>query len=126
MAAARARRRDPHRCRDRRPAPAVQRAIPQHPPGEAGWPLTAARAAPAGQDHRTGGWVSFMHPPRDYFMAAMSDAGRAASGEHAAWLRQLPAGGVLIAGGPCPGRVSTGHRGLRGTRPGEGTAHRGR
>ncbi|HEY6279469.1 MAG TPA: YciI family protein [Streptosporangiaceae bacterium] len=55
-----------------------------------------------------GEWVFFMHPPRDDFIATMSDAERAAFGTHAAWLGQLMADGVLIAAGPCLGRTNTG------------------
>jgi uncharacterized protein YciI len=53
-------------------------------------------------------WVFFMHPPRDDFIATMSDAERAAFEAHAAWLRKLLADGVLIAAGPCLGRINTG------------------
>jgi uncharacterized protein YciI len=53
-------------------------------------------------------WVFFMHPPREDFIATMSDAEQAAFGAHAAWLRQLLADGVLIAAGPCLGRTNTG------------------
>ena len=49
-----------------------------------------------------------MHPPRDNFIATMSDAERAAFEAHAIWLRQLLADGVLIAAGPCLGRMNTG------------------
>ena len=38
----------------------------------------------------------------------MSGAEWAAFDAHAAWLRKLMAGGLLIAAGPCLGRVSTG------------------
>jgi uncharacterized protein YciI len=53
-------------------------------------------------------WVLFMHPPREDFIATMSDAERAAFEAHAAWLRALLADGVLIAAGPCLGPVNTG------------------
>ncbi len=53
-------------------------------------------------------WVYFMHPPRDDFMATMTDAERSAFEAHAAWLRGLLAEGVLIAAGPCLGQVNTG------------------
>ena len=53
-------------------------------------------------------WVFFMHPPRDDFIATMTAAERAAFDEHAAWLRALLADDVLIAAGPCLGRVNTG------------------
>jgi len=50
----------------------------------------------------------FMHPPRDDFMATMTDAERSAFGAHAAWLRKLLADGVLIVSSPCLGQVNTG------------------
>jgi carbonic anhydrase/acetyltransferase-like protein (isoleucine patch superfamily)/uncharacterized protein YciI len=53
-------------------------------------------------------WVLFMHPPREDFIATMSSAERAAFDAHGAWLRKLLADGVLIAAGPCLGRVNTG------------------
>jgi uncharacterized protein YciI len=53
-------------------------------------------------------WVFFMHPPRDDFMATMAGAERSAFEAHAAWLRGLLADGVLIAAGPCLGKVNTG------------------
>ncbi|MBV9382618.1 MAG: hypothetical protein JOY82_10460 [Streptosporangiaceae bacterium] len=53
-------------------------------------------------------WVFFMHPPRDDFMATMSDHERSAFDAHAAWLRRLLADGVLVVAGPCLGRVNTG------------------
>ncbi len=53
-------------------------------------------------------WVFFMHPPRDDFMATMTGAERSAFEAHAAWLRTLLADGVLIAAGPCLGKVNTG------------------
>ena len=55
-----------------------------------------------------GEWVFFMHPPRDDFIATMTDAERSAFGAHAAWLRKLLADGVLIVAGPCLGQVNTG------------------
>ena len=53
-------------------------------------------------------WVLFMHPPRDDFIATMTDAERSAFDAHAAWLRTLLADGVLIVAGPCLGQVNTG------------------
>jgi uncharacterized protein YciI len=53
-------------------------------------------------------WVFFMHPPRDDFMATMTDAERSAFEAHAAWLRGLLGEGVLIVAGPCLGKVNTG------------------
>jgi uncharacterized protein YciI len=63
---------------------------------------------PEWQDRRVSEWVFFMHPPRDDFIATMTDAERAAFDEHAVWLYQLLADGVLIVAGPCLGRVNTG------------------
>src|SRR5215469_8395330 len=60
------------------------------------------------KDRRVSEWVFFMHPPRDDFMATMTDAERSAFEAHAAWLRGLLAEGVLIAAGRCLGEVSTG------------------
>jgi hypothetical protein len=45
-----------------------------------------------------GEWVLFLHPPREDFIATMSDAERAAFQAHAAWLRQLLASGVGASG----------------------------
>ena len=53
-------------------------------------------------------WVFFMHPPRDDFIATMIDGERSAFDAHAAWLRKLLADGLLIASGPCLGKVNTG------------------
>jgi uncharacterized protein YciI len=53
-------------------------------------------------------WVFFMHPPRDDFIATMTDAERSAFDAHAVWLRGLLADGALIAAGPCLGQVNTG------------------
>jgi uncharacterized protein YciI len=53
-------------------------------------------------------WVFFMHPPRDDFIATMTDAERSAFDAHAAWLRQQLADGTLILAGPCLGQVNTG------------------
>jgi uncharacterized protein YciI len=55
-----------------------------------------------------GEWIFFMHPLRDDFIATMTDAERAAFEAHASWLRKLLADGVLIAAGPCLGRINTG------------------
>jgi hypothetical protein len=49
-----------------------------------------------------------MHPPRDDFIATMTDAERSAFDGHAAWLRKQMADGVLIVSGPCLGQVNTG------------------
>lgn len=49
-----------------------------------------------------------MHPPRDDFIATMTDAEHSAFDSHADWLRELLADGVLIVAGPCLGRVNTG------------------
>jgi uncharacterized protein YciI len=63
---------------------------------------------PGWEDRRVSEWVFFVHPPRDDFMATMTEAERSAFKAHAAWLRELLAGGALIAAGPCLGKVSTG------------------
>ena len=46
------------------------------------------------EDRRVSEWVLFMHPPRDDFIATMTDAERAA-----------------FVTGPCLGQVNTGRRG---------------
>jgi len=53
-------------------------------------------------------WVFFMYPPRDDFIATMTDAERSAFDAHAGWLRKLLADDVLIVPGPCLGQVNTG------------------
>jgi hypothetical protein len=45
-------------------------------------------------------WVFFMHPPRDDFIATMTDTERSAFDAHAGRLRTLLADGVLIMAGP--------------------------
>jgi uncharacterized protein YciI len=70
--------------------------------------VRARRGLPGWKDRSVSEWVFFMHPPRDDFMATMTDAERSAFGAHASWLRGLLAEGVLIAAGPCLGRVNTG------------------
>jgi uncharacterized protein YciI len=67
------------------------------PPQAAGW-----------KDQRVSEWVFFMHPPRDDFIATMTDAERSAFEAHAAWLRRLLDEGVLITAGPCLGTINTG------------------
>jgi len=49
-----------------------------------------------------------MHPPRDDFMATMTDGERSAFEAHAAWRRNLLTEGVLIVSGPCLGKINTG------------------
>jgi len=49
-----------------------------------------------------------MHPPRDDFVATMTDGERAAFEAHATWLRSLLTEGVLIVSGPCLGKINTG------------------
>jgi uncharacterized protein YciI len=49
-----------------------------------------------------------MHPPRDDFITTMTDGERSAFDAHAGWLRQLLADGLLIASGPCLGKINTG------------------
>jgi uncharacterized protein YciI len=70
--------------------------------------VTARRGLLGWKDRRVSEWVFFMHPPRDDFIATMTDAERSAFAAHAAWLRNLLAGGVLIVAGPCLGQVNTG------------------
>jgi uncharacterized protein YciI len=70
--------------------------------------VRAHRELPGWKDRSVSEWVFFMHPPRDDFMATMTDAERSAFEAHAAWLRGLLADGVLIAAGPCLGAVNTG------------------
>jgi uncharacterized protein YciI len=53
-------------------------------------------------------WIFFMHPPRDDFVATMTDGERAAFEAHATWLRSLLTEGVLIVSGPCLGKINTG------------------
>jgi hypothetical protein len=48
-----------------------------------------------------------MHPPRDDFIATMTDAEHSAFDAHAGWLRTLLADGVLIVAGPCLGQALT-------------------
>jgi len=55
-----------------------------------------------------GEWIFFMHHLRDDFMATMNHAERAAFAAHAASLRKRLAAGVLMAAGPCLGRINTG------------------
>jgi hypothetical protein len=64
--------------------------------------------------------VLFMHPPREDFIATMSDAERAAFDAHAAWLRGLLADGLLTASGPRLGWVNTGIAIFETAREGEG------
>jgi uncharacterized protein YciI len=52
-------------------------------------------------------WVFFGHPPRDDFIATMTDTERSAFDAHAGRLRTLLADGVLIMAGPCLGQVNT-------------------
>jgi uncharacterized protein YciI len=49
-------------------------------------------------------WVDFMHPPRDDFMATITDDERATFEAHAARLQSLLAEGVLVVSGPVSGR----------------------
>ena len=70
--------------------------------------MTAPRPLSGWKDRRVSEWVFFMHPPRDDFIATMTDAERSAFDAHAGWLRALLADGVLIVAGPCLGQVNTG------------------
>jgi hypothetical protein len=51
--------------------------------------VTAHRGLLGWKDRRVSEWVLFMHPPRDDFIATMTDAERSAFGAHAGWLRKL-------------------------------------
>jgi uncharacterized protein YciI len=53
-------------------------------------------------------WIYFLHAPRENFAATMTDAERAAWGEHFARLQRLLADGTLILAGPTLGSVNTG------------------
>jgi uncharacterized protein YciI len=66
-------------------------------------------------------WIFFMHPPRDDFIATMTDAERSAFA-HVGWLSKLLADGVLIVASPCLGQVNTGI--VTFEAPGEQTARR--
>jgi uncharacterized protein YciI len=70
--------------------------------------MSGYRGLLGGKDRRVSEWVLFMHPPRDDFIATMTDAERSAFDAHAGWLRTLLADGVLIVSGPCLGQINTG------------------
>jgi uncharacterized protein YciI len=70
--------------------------------------VTGRRGLLGWKDRSVSEWVFFMHPPRDDFVATMTDAERSAFAAHTAWLRNLLADGVLIVAGPCLGQVNTG------------------
>jgi uncharacterized protein YciI len=53
-------------------------------------------------------WIYFIHPPRDDFMATITDAERATFGRHFEHLERLLAEGTLVLAGPTLGRVNTG------------------
>ena len=53
-------------------------------------------------------WIYFIHPPRDDFMATITDAERDTFGRHADHLERLFAEGTLVLAGPTFGRVNTG------------------
>jgi len=53
-------------------------------------------------------WIYFLHPPRERFAETMTDAERAAFGQHFGYLEGLLAAGTLILAGPTLGPVNTG------------------
>jgi uncharacterized protein YciI len=53
-------------------------------------------------------WIFFLHPPRNNFIATMTDEERSAFAAHAAWLKELHEKGALILSGPCLGPINTG------------------
>ena len=53
-------------------------------------------------------WIYFLHVPREDFAATMTDAEKAAWGEHFERLNAMLADGTLILAGPTLGRINTG------------------
>ena len=53
-------------------------------------------------------WIYFIHPPREYFAATMTDEEREVWGRHFERLQRLLAEGTLILAGPTLGSVNTG------------------
>jgi len=53
-------------------------------------------------------WIYFIHPPRDDFMATITDAERETFGRHADHLERLLREGTLVLAGPTLGPVNTG------------------
>jgi uncharacterized protein YciI len=64
------------------------------------------RAAP--QSAGVAEWIAFLHAPREDFAATMTDAERAAWGEHFERLQRLVAEGVVVMAGPTLGPDNTG------------------
>jgi uncharacterized protein YciI len=54
------------------------------------------------------GWAYFLHPPRDNFVATMTDSELATWGRHFEWLGGLLAEGRLVLAGASGGQVNTG------------------
>jgi uncharacterized protein YciI len=53
-------------------------------------------------------WIYFIHPPRDNFVATMTDAEKEAWGRHFERMKRLLADGTLILAGPTLGATNTG------------------
>jgi uncharacterized protein YciI len=53
-------------------------------------------------------WIYFIHPPRDNFVATMTDAEKAAWGRHFERMKRLLADGTLVLAGPTLGATNTG------------------
>ena len=53
-------------------------------------------------------WIYMLHPPRDNFMATMTDDEKAAWGRHFQWLQELLAQGALVLAGASGGSTNTG------------------
>jgi uncharacterized protein YciI len=53
-------------------------------------------------------WIYFIHPPRDDFVATMTDVEKAAWGRHFERMKRLLADGTLVLAGPTLGATNTG------------------
>jgi uncharacterized protein YciI len=53
-------------------------------------------------------WIYFIHPPRYYFAATMTEEEKSVWAEHFARLQQMLAEGTLILAGPTLGEINTG------------------
>ena len=53
-------------------------------------------------------WIYFIHPPRDDFVATITDEEAAIMQTHRAHLDELFEQGVLVLAGPTYGRINTG------------------
>ena len=53
-------------------------------------------------------WIYFIHPPRDDFIATITDEESAVMETHAGHLEKLLDEGVLVLAGPTYGRINTG------------------